>query len=52
MTNKPNTDLADADDPESAETEADTRRWVHCHVFFVLAVLTGYRWRIYEDREQ
>ena len=52
MTTEPNTDPACPADPEPPKTEADTRRWVHSHAFFVLTVLTRYRWEIYEDREE
>ena len=39
-------------DPEPPKTETHTRRWVHNHAVFVLAVLTRYRFDIYKDREQ
>ena len=52
MTTEPHTEPAGQPDPEPPKTEADTRRWVHSHVCFVLAVLTRYRWNIYKDREQ
>ena len=52
MTTEPNTDPAGAADSEQPKTEADTRRWVHSHAFFVLAVLTRYHCNLYKDREQ
>ena len=52
MTGNPDTDPTGADDRESPETHAGTRRWVHNHALFVLQVLIGGRWlKIYEHRK-
>ncbi len=51
MTSNPETDPTGADERESPETRADTRRWVHNHALFVLEVLTGHRFKIYEHRK-
>ena len=52
MTTEPNTDLTGSDDSESQEAETSPHPWVHHHVLFVLAVLTRYRCKTYQVKEQ
>ena len=41
----------DSDDPSERDAQTNAHRWKHNHAFFVLAVLTRYKVKIYEHKK-